>query len=56
MALNPMIGELYGALGILNDPATGVRYENGKALVARGPGTGVEFDPSKTEELWSGTF
>jgi L-alanine-DL-glutamate epimerase-like enolase superfamily enzyme len=53
MALDPMIGELYGALGILNDPATGVRYEGGKARVRRGPGTGVEFDPSRTNELWS---
>jgi L-alanine-DL-glutamate epimerase-like enolase superfamily enzyme len=52
MALDPMIGELYGALGILNDPATGVRYEKGKACVGRGPGTGVEFDPSKTNDLW----
>jgi len=53
MALDPMIGELYGALGILNDPATGVRYEGGKACVIHGPGTGVEFDRSKTKGLWS---
>jgi len=53
MALDPMIGELYGALGILNDPATGVSYEDGKAFVARGPGAGVEFDPSKAKELWT---
>ena len=53
MALDPMIGELYGALGILNDPTQGVRYEGGKAYVCRGPGTGVELDPSKTKELWS---
>lgn len=53
MALKPMIGELYGALGILNDPATGVSYEGGKAFVSRGPGTGVEFDRSKAKELWA---
>ncbi|HTS94233.1 MAG TPA: mandelate racemase/muconate lactonizing enzyme family protein [Stellaceae bacterium] len=56
MALEPMIGELYGALGILNDPATGVRYEHGRALVAHGPGTGSTFDPSKAKEIWSGEF
>jgi len=54
MALEPIIGELYGALGILNDPATGVRYERGRALVAHGPGTGVKFDPAKAKEVWSG--
>jgi L-alanine-DL-glutamate epimerase-like enolase superfamily enzyme len=53
MALDPMIGELYGALGILNDPASGVRYQDGKACLPRGPGTGVEFDRSTTKELWS---
>ena len=53
MALDPMIGELYGALGILNDPVTGVRYVGGKACVVYGPGAGVEFDRSKTNELWS---
>lgn len=53
MALEPMFGELYGALGILNDPGRGVRYENGKVSVPHLPGTGVTVDFTKTAEIWS---
>jgi len=56
MALAPMIGELYGALGILNDPVSGVRYADGKVFVPRGPGVGIAFDRGKTKEIWSLEF
>lgn len=56
MALKPMIGELYGALGILNDPASGVRYADGKVFVPHGPGVAVSFDRAKTNPVWSREF
>ncbi|WP_315837965.1 mandelate racemase/muconate lactonizing enzyme family protein [Bradyrhizobium prioriisuperbiae] len=52
MALKPMFGELYGALGLLDDPASGVSYAGGQVSVRERPGFGVSFDPSLTRTLW----
>jgi L-alanine-DL-glutamate epimerase-like enolase superfamily enzyme len=52
MALSPRLGELYGALGIQNDPADGVMYHNGEVHVAAGPGAGVSLVTEKLTLLW----
>lgn len=52
MALSPRLGELYGALGIENDPCAGVTYRDGRVAVPQGPGTGVSFRPEGLTHLW----
>ncbi|WP_114947834.1 mandelate racemase/muconate lactonizing enzyme family protein [Microvirga calopogonii] len=52
MALSPRVGELYGALGIENDPCAGVTYHNGRVAVPPGPGTGVSIRPDGLTLLW----
>ncbi|WP_111735796.1 mandelate racemase/muconate lactonizing enzyme family protein [Roseovarius amoyensis] len=41
MALDPLVGELYGARGIQDDPCSGVVYGRGQVSVPRAPGIGV---------------
>ncbi len=53
MALSPMLGELYGALGILNDVAEGVSYGGGRVRLPAGPGIGIALRPGSTTPLWS---
>jgi L-alanine-DL-glutamate epimerase-like enolase superfamily enzyme len=52
MALKPRVGELYGALGILNDPGTGVRYSDGTVSVPQMPGVGVSLRHDRLSLLW----
>ena len=44
MATYAPMAELYGADGLIDDPATGVWYERGAACVERGAGLGVQLD------------
>jgi L-alanine-DL-glutamate epimerase-like enolase superfamily enzyme len=52
MALSPRFGELYGALGIENDPADGVTYRDGEVSVPDGPGAGVSLSAGSLALLW----
>lgn len=52
MALKPRVGELYGALGILNDPGDGVTYGPGSVSVARRPGAGAQLRHDRLSLLW----
>lgn len=52
MALKPRVGELYGALGILNDPGDGVTYGPGSVSVARRPGAGSNLRYDRLSLLW----
>ena len=52
MAAEPEFGELYGCYGLLDDPASGVRYADGRAYLPGKPGIGLEFEPSKTTTVW----
>jgi L-alanine-DL-glutamate epimerase-like enolase superfamily enzyme len=53
MALSPLVGELYGALGIENDVAEGVSYRDGRVYVPDGPGIGVTLKRGFAVPLWS---
>jgi L-alanine-DL-glutamate epimerase-like enolase superfamily enzyme len=53
MALTPMVGELYGALGIENDVAEGVSYRDGRVRVPGGPGIGLTLRGGAAAMLWS---
>jgi L-alanine-DL-glutamate epimerase-like enolase superfamily enzyme len=52
MALSPRIGELYGALGIENDAADGMVYENGQVKVPAGPGLGLALRRDRVRTVW----
>ncbi|MSO65985.1 MAG: mandelate racemase [Alphaproteobacteria bacterium] len=52
MALNPRVGELYGALGIVNDPGAGVSYGPGTVSVPREPGVGVAIRRDRLTLAW----
>ncbi|MCG8509403.1 MAG: mandelate racemase/muconate lactonizing enzyme family protein [Rhodospirillales bacterium] len=52
MAAEPEFHELYGCYGLLDDPASGVLYADGRAYLPRKTGIGLEFDSSKTKTLW----
>jgi L-Ala-D/L-Glu epimerase len=52
LALAPKLGELYGALGIINDPCEGVTYEAGKVSVRNGPGIGVTLRRDRMTAVW----
>lgn len=52
MALSPLIGELYGALGIADDPGAGVTYADGRVFVPAGPGIGVALQRDRVRRLW----
>lgn len=52
MALKPRVGELYGALGILNDPGDGVSYGPGSVSVPRQPGVGSRLRHDRLSLLW----
>lgn len=50
-AFRPTHAELYGADGLLNDPATGLIYDRGGAGTGIAPGNGTTFDPAKAVSL-----
>jgi L-alanine-DL-glutamate epimerase-like enolase superfamily enzyme len=52
MAARPKHCELYGCYGLVDDPTSGLRYQDGNATVSHDPGLGVLFDESRTSELW----
>jgi L-alanine-DL-glutamate epimerase-like enolase superfamily enzyme len=55
MACSPTWLELYGADGLLDDPAPGLAYRDGGVHLPRGSGLGLALDASKTTTLWEKT-
>ncbi|MDF1779437.1 MAG: mandelate racemase/muconate lactonizing enzyme family protein [Rhizobiaceae bacterium] len=43
VAVRPLHAELYGADGLLDDPAEGLTYSGGRVAVRHAPGLGVDF-------------
>ncbi|MBX3596704.1 MAG: mandelate racemase/muconate lactonizing enzyme family protein [Rhizobiaceae bacterium] len=54
MAVRPMFGELYGAMGVQNDPADGVKYGSGVVSVPRGPGVAISVRHQDEDLRWQG--
>jgi L-alanine-DL-glutamate epimerase-like enolase superfamily enzyme len=52
LAVRPRYTELYGAYGLLDDPARGIAYRDGTLILAPDPGLGVALDPSGLTILW----
>ena len=52
MAIRPKHHELYGCYGLLDDPASGVRYHSGRVSIPKRPGIGLDFDAAQTTPLW----
>lgn len=52
MALDVPRAELYGADGLLDDPAHGLAYRNGMVEIGRAPGLGVEFNAQRAQLIW----
>jgi L-alanine-DL-glutamate epimerase-like enolase superfamily enzyme len=46
-AMTPAHAELYGADGLVDDPASGIAYHDGAVSVPGSPGLGVVFNPDK---------
>ncbi len=46
-AVRPAFAELYGADGLVDDPAAGLAYADGRLILADAPGLGVSFDPGR---------
>ncbi|MBO0904830.1 mandelate racemase/muconate lactonizing enzyme family protein [Jiella sonneratiae] len=51
-ALKPRFAELYGADGILADPAEGLSYARGMVAAPARPGLGLAFRAERTRTLW----
>jgi len=51
-AIGPEFAELYGADGLIDDPAHGLTYAAGRITVDALPGLGVRFAPARTATLW----
>ena len=47
-ATSPAFAELYGADGLIDDPVSGISYDDGTVRANDAPGLGVTFDPAKT--------
>ena len=47
-ATSPAFAELYGADGLIDDPVSGISYDNGTARANDTPGFGVTFNPATT--------
>lgn len=47
MVVQPRHAELYGADGLIDDPATGLDYRDGCVHLARGPGLGITLDSQR---------
>lgn len=52
MAVAPAYCELYGADGLVDDPASGYAYRGGALRLPEGPGLGLDFDEARTAPLW----
>ena len=52
MAVRPRHAELYGADGLVDDPARGLRYADGQVVLPPGPGLGPALDRDKTTEIF----
>lgn len=52
MALKAPHAELYGADGLVDDPAHGLSYRDGKVEIAHEPGLGVEFNAQRAQLIW----
>ncbi|MBD1552943.1 mandelate racemase/muconate lactonizing enzyme family protein [Pseudomonas typographi] len=52
-ATGPAFAELYGADGLVDDAAAGIRYAAGRVQAAAQPGLGVTFDATKTQLIRS---
>lgn len=48
----PAFAELYGADGLIDDPAPGLVYADGRVSVEALPGLGLGFSPAFTTTLW----
>jgi L-alanine-DL-glutamate epimerase-like enolase superfamily enzyme len=46
-AVRPAFAELYGADGLVDDPAAGLAYADGRLILADAAGLGVCFDPGR---------
>ena len=55
MVVRPRFAELYGAQGLLDDPARGVADAGGGVSVPAAPGLGVELDLSGLRPIWEVT-
>jgi len=52
IALQALGNELYGADGIINDPAEALVYQDGKVILPEAPGIGLAFNASKLTTCW----
>jgi L-Ala-D/L-Glu epimerase len=50
-AASPAFAELYGADGLIDDPASGISYDAGTVRASDAPGLGVTFDPATTHSI-----
>jgi L-alanine-DL-glutamate epimerase-like enolase superfamily enzyme len=50
-ATSPAFAELYGADGLIDDPAGGVVYADGAVAAVQGPGLGITFDARRAHLL-----
>jgi L-Ala-D/L-Glu epimerase len=48
-ATRPAFAELYGADGLIDDPASGLSYSNGAVQAPNTPGLGLDFDAAATK-------
>lgn len=48
LASGPRFAELYGADGLVNDPASGLTYAQGRVHAPERPGLGLDFDANAT--------
>jgi L-alanine-DL-glutamate epimerase-like enolase superfamily enzyme len=56
IALQALGNELYGADGIINDPAEALVYQDGKVILPEAPGIGLAFNASKLTTCWKRTI
>ena len=47
-ATSPAFAELYGADGLIDDPASGISYDAGSVRTNDAPGLGITFNPATT--------
>lgn len=52
MLLRPQHAELYGADGLIDDPASGLTYEDGRAVLPAVPGLGPTLHEERTRPIW----
>ena len=52
MAVKPDHNELYACYGLIDDPTSGLTYDEARVRVAKRPGLGVDFDPSRAAVIW----